>query len=78
VWQPSLDAKDYALGLEDHKSELPESRRVRVTAAVRQIVQSAWAMETTSDLGDKQKLSVAHARFAAAVRELESAYASKP
>jgi hypothetical protein len=77
VWQPALDAKDVAIGLDDRKNELPESRRPRVSAAVGQIVRKAWEMDIISELGDKQKLMAAHRQFVAAVAELESAYAQR-
>jgi hypothetical protein len=77
IWEPALNAKDVALGLDDHKGELPESRRPRVSAAVGQIVRKAWEMDIISELGDKQKVMTAHQQFVAAVAELESAYAQR-
>jgi hypothetical protein len=75
LWQPALNTKDVALGLDDHSNELPDDRRSKALIAVRRIVTSAWEIDAFADLGDKQKVLAAHNTFAAGVADLKAAYA---
>jgi Heavy metal binding domain len=75
IYLSALAAKDAALELEATAGNLPEDRRVRVSAAVKKIVLSAWLLDQYGDLGDRQKIDEAYQGFAAAVAELTAAYA---
>ena len=74
VYLSALATKDAALELEAAAGNLPEDRRVRVSAAVRRIVLSAWLLDEYGDLGDRQKIEEAFQGFAAGVAELTAAY----
>jgi hypothetical protein len=74
VYLSALATKDAALELEAAAGNLPDDRRVRVSAAVRRIVLSAWQLDEYGDLGDRQKIEEAFQGFAAGVAELTAAY----
>ena len=74
VWYPAFTAKDVALALQNHESELPEVRRGPAASAVNRLVLTAWQIDSYGDLGDKQKLNEAFRVFAAAVEEIRAAY----
>jgi cation transport regulator ChaB len=75
IYLSALATKDAALQLDALAASLPDDARVRVSAAVRKIVLAAWMLDQYGDLGDRQKIEEAHGVFAAAVKELLSAYA---
>jgi cation transport regulator ChaB len=75
IYLSALAAKDAALRLEASDADQPESTRVQITAAVRQIVLAAWLLDQYGDLGDRQRIDEAHQEFATAVAALLKAYA---
>lgn len=75
IYLSALATKDAALELEAIAGNLPDDRRVRVSAAVRKIVLTAWLLDQYGDLGDRQKIDEAYESFAAGVAELTAAYA---
>jgi hypothetical protein len=77
VWFPAIAAKDVALALvENHGNELTDRQRVIASSAEKRIVLAAWEIDTGGDLGDKQRVTDAYKVFAAAVADIEAAYAS--
>jgi hypothetical protein len=75
VYVPTMMAKDVALALGDHASELPNDRRPALNNAVRRLVLSAWRLDQYGDLGNREKISDAHGVFTAAVADIKAAYA---
>lgn len=75
VWVPAMATKTVALVLETHSRSLPESERAGAITAIKQIVTSAWDLDTFGDLGNKEKIDAAYARLATAVSALKAAYA---
>lgn len=78
VWFPAITAKDAALELEGHQDQLSDQARTVASSAVKRLAVAAWQIDAFGDLGNKEKLDEACATFAAAVADIESAYASKP
>jgi hypothetical protein len=74
LYIPALAAKDAALALDAHASELPVDRRGPATAAVKRIVLAAWSIDRYGDMGDRQRLEEAFRSFSEAVLELMKAY----
>ena len=70
-----MDAKDIALGFDDHLNEAPAASRLKVSVAIRNAVASSWAMEGFAHLGDRQQVLDAHRVYTAAVADLKDAYA---
>jgi hypothetical protein len=78
VYVPAFQAKDVALALDARKSELPADRQRIVGPAVSRLVRTAYLLDAFGDLGNKQQISEAYTRFAAAVRDIESAFPKQP
>jgi hypothetical protein len=77
IYIPSIQAKEVALALQDHVSELPARQHVPLTSGVRRLVLAAWRLDHYGDLGDREKITQAHANFAAAAADIKAAYASR-
>jgi hypothetical protein len=77
VYVPTMLAKEVALALEGHVSELPVRQHPPLTSAVRQLVLAAWRLDQYGDLGDREKITNAHSVFAAAAAEIKAVYASR-
>jgi hypothetical protein len=75
IYLSALAAKDAALQLEAADGDQPETSRVQITAAVRQVVLAAWLLDQYGDLGDRQRIDDAYRTFAAGVAELLRSYA---
>lgn len=78
VYVPAFQAKDVALALDAKKTDLPPERQRLVGPAVAQLLRSAYLLDAFGDLGNKQQIVDAYARFAAAVRDIESAFPKQP
>jgi hypothetical protein len=78
VYVPAFQAKDVALALDARKQELPPDRQKIVSPAVHKLVRTAYLLDAFGDLGNKQQITDAYSRFAAAVREIESAFPKQP
>ena len=74
MWLPAMGTKTVALALESHVSALPERQRATAAAAIKHVVTSTWELDGYGDLGNKQKMSAAYDRLAAAIAELKAAY----
>lgn len=75
VWLPAMTAKEMALALESQQESLPAEQRAAVSDAVRRMVVAAWQIDAYGDRGDKQQVTEAYGRFAAAVAAIQAAYA---
>ena len=74
IFIPALQAKELALALQDHGSELPEAGRNQVRIAVRQLVRAAYLLDWYGDLGNKTDVDSAYRVFGAAVGEIGTVY----
>ena len=77
VYVPAMLAKDVSLALADHGGELRGDQVVPLTLAVKRLVVAAWRLDQYGDLGDREKLTSVYADFAAAVADIEAAYAAR-
>jgi hypothetical protein len=75
LWFQAIGAKDIALALEEHESELSDRQRLTASTATKRLVEAAWQIDAYGDLGDRQKLIPVYSHFAAAVADIKSAYA---
>jgi hypothetical protein len=78
IYLPAFQAKDLALALDEHKSELPNDRQRIAIPAIARLVRSAYLLDAFGDLGNKQQIVEAYDRFTAAVKEIESAFPARP
>jgi hypothetical protein len=74
IYVPAFQAKDLALALDEHKNELtPEHRRV-AEPAIAKLVRSAYLLDAFGDIGNKQQISEAYAKFVEATNAISSAF----
>lgn len=77
VYVPAFQAKDLALAIDERKGDLPEERRRLVEPAIKRLVRAAWLLDAFGDIGNKEQISGAFTQFAAAVKDVESAFPSQ-
>ena len=65
---PALEAKDFALALQEREGE-------RVDVPVKTLVRAAWLLDHYGDLGKKVEVEAAHQLFVQGMADLERAYA---
>ncbi len=74
VYVPAFQAKDVAIALEAHQSELPPAKRAVSEPAISKLVRAAYMLDAFGDLGNKQQISAAFDQFAMASRDILSAF----
>lgn len=74
IYVDAFQAKDLALGLELHLSEIPLAQRESAKNAIEQIVRAAWQLDSYGDLGDRKLIAEAYAVFEGAVSEISSTF----
>jgi hypothetical protein len=70
IYVPALEAKDLALALEAHVAKAPSPPTL--AWALKELVRSAWLLDDYGDLGNREKLLVAHERFEEATAAIAS------
>lgn len=70
VWVPAFQAKDLAIALEPHLTRLTEARRERGEPALGRVVQAAWLLDASGDVGNRQQVESAYAAFTAAIADV--------
>ncbi|HZP48843.1 MAG TPA: heavy metal-binding domain-containing protein [Vicinamibacterales bacterium] len=74
VYVPAFQAKDVAIALEAHQRELPAAKREVSEPAIAKLVRAAYMLDAFGDLGNKQQISAAYDQFAAASKDIQSAF----
>ena len=74
VWVPAFRAKDLALALEAHSGQMPAGTRQKAAPAIKRLVQTAWLLDGFGDLGNREQISDAYARFTSAVAEVQALF----
>ena len=74
IYVPAFQAKDLALALDEHKSELTPDRRRVAEPAIARLVRSAYLLDAFGDIGNKQQISEAYAKFVEAATEIHAAF----
>ena len=74
LYVPAFQAKDLALALDERKNDLPAERRKLVEPAIKRLVRAAWLLDAFGDIGNKGQITAAYSQFAAAVKDVESAF----
>ena len=78
LWTPAISAKDIALALqENHLDEVPPAQRTKLASAVKRLTLVAWQIDAAGDLGNKQRLLPLYSDFAAAIADIQTAYAAE-
>jgi hypothetical protein len=74
IYVPAFQAKDLALALDEHKQELTPERRKLAEPAIAKLVRSAYLLDAFGDIGNKQQISEAYAKFVEAANDIRSAF----
>jgi hypothetical protein len=78
IYVPAFQAKDLALALDEHKTDLPEDRQRVAVPAIARLVRSAYLLDAFGDIGNKQQIVEAYDRFSSALKDIESAFPARP
>jgi hypothetical protein len=74
IYVPAFQAKDLALALDEHKSELTPERRKVAEPAIAKLVRAAYLLDAFGDIGNKQQISEAYAKFMEAEKDIHAAF----
>ena len=74
IYVPAFQAKDLALALDEHKTGLTPERRKAVEPAIAKLVRSAYLLDAFGDIGNKQQISEAYAKFVEAAKDIHAAF----
>jgi hypothetical protein len=74
IYVPAFQAKDLALALDEHKGTLSPERRRVADPAVAKLVRSAYLLDAFGDIGNKQQISDAYAKFLEAARNINASF----
>jgi hypothetical protein len=74
VYVPAFQAKDLAVALETHQSEVSPDRRPASEAALSTLVRDAYLLDAFGDLGNKQQISDAFTEFNAAATDVMASF----
>jgi len=74
IYVPAFQAKDLALALDEHKGELTPERRKVAEPAIAKLVRSAYLLDAFGDIGNKQQISEAYAKFLEAEKDIHAAF----
>jgi hypothetical protein len=74
IYVPAFQAKDLALALDEHKGELTPERRKVAEPAISKLVRSAYLLDAFGDIGNKQQISEAYAKFLEAEKDIHAAF----
>jgi len=77
VWVPAFQAKEVALALQPHLSHLSPAQREIAAPALRDFVRAAWLLDAYADVGNRLQIEAAYQVFAAAGKDLASAFAER-
>ncbi len=74
IYVPAFQAKDLALALDAHSGQMSSGQREKAAPAITRLVQTAWLLDAFGDLGNRQQIADAYARFTSAVAEVEALF----
>ena len=74
IYVPAFQAKDLALALDEHKQDLTPERRRIAEPAIAKLVRSAYLLDAFGDIGNKQQISEAYAKFLDAAKDIHASF----
>jgi hypothetical protein len=78
IYVPAFQAKDLALALDAHKNDLPAEKRKVAEPAIAKLVRVAYMLDAFGDLGNKQQITEAYAKFVEAAKDIQSSFPAQP
>ena len=74
IYVPAFQAKDLALALDERKGDLTPERRKIAEPAIARLVRSAYLLDAFGDIGNKQQISEAYAKFVDAAKDIAASF----
>ena len=78
IYVPAFQAKDLALALDAHKDKLPAEKRKIAEPAIAKLVRVAYMLDAFGDLGNKQQITEAYAKFIEAEKDIQASFPAQP
>ena len=78
IYVPAFQVKDLALALDAHLKDLPAGRRAGTSADIANLVRVSYMLDAFGDIGNRQQITEAFSRFAAAAKGIDAAFTTKP
>ena len=78
IYVPAFQAKDLALALDAHKNNLSAEKRKIAEPAIAKLVRVAYMLDAFGDLGNKQQITEAYAKFIEAEKDIQSSFPAQP
>jgi hypothetical protein len=78
IYVPAFQAKDLALALDAHKDTLPAEKRKIAEPAIAKLVRVAYMLDAFGDLGNKQQITEAYAKFIEAEKDIQASFPAQP
>jgi hypothetical protein len=78
IYVPAFQAKDLALALDAHKDTLPAEKRKIAEPAIAKLVRVAYMLDAFGDLGNKQQITEAYAKFLEAEKDIQASFPAQP
>jgi hypothetical protein len=72
IWLPAFEAKDLALALNSYGPGMPTYKRRNLDPAIKQLLHAAWMLDSFGDLGNREQVDAAYARFSSSVTSLNA------
>ena len=72
IWLPAFEAKDLALALNSYGPGMPTYKRRSLDPVIKQLLHAAWMLDSFGDLGNRDQVTAAYARFTSAVTALDA------
>jgi hypothetical protein len=74
IYVPAFEAKELALAIDAHSAQLEPRTKSQAELAIKELVRSAWLLDSFGDLGNRQQIVEAYGSFKAAVSVLEGLF----
>jgi len=74
IYVPAFEAKELALAIDAHSAQLEPKTQATAQLAVKQLVRSAWLLDSFGDLGNRAQIVEAYQTFGAAVSILQELF----
>ena len=72
IWLPAFEAKDLALALNSYAPGMPTYKRRSLDPVIKQLLHAAWMLDSFGDLGNREQVTAAYARFSSAGAALDA------
>jgi len=74
VYVPAFQAKDLAIALASKEETLAADRRSVIEPAIAKLVRASYLLDAFGDIGNKQQISEAYAKFVEAAKDITASF----